>query len=303
MARRGARLVRGGAAGPRRRGQPAQGEAPRPGRALRAVRWRTRGSSPTRARRRWPWPNGSTTRRRWPIALRARQLARSDADGNAERLVLGGRMLALGERTGDPEDVLWGRLWRFDALLQAGRVTDAETELAAVEPVVAVLRRLLPRLAPAARTGGARPGSGPLRRSPRAERGGRRDRRAGRALRCVGDRPFAADRDSGGHRGRPGRPGVAAHAPVPDGADGRVDAGADDPPAPRPGRASRGAGVVREPARGRRARRSRASWSCRWRACAPSCCPTSATRRRPRPCTRPCCPTPTCTSSAAQAPS
>ena len=57
------------------------------------------------------------------IALRARQLARSGADGNAERLVLGGRLLALGERTGDPEDVLWGRLWRFDALLQAGRVT------------------------------------------------------------------------------------------------------------------------------------------------------------------------------------
>ena len=80
------------------------------------------------------------------IALRARQLAHSDADGNAERLVLGGRMLALGERTGDPEAVLWGRLWRFDALLQAGRVTDAETELAAVEPVVAVLRRLLARL-------------------------------------------------------------------------------------------------------------------------------------------------------------
>ncbi len=80
------------------------------------------------------------------IALRARQLAHSDADGNTERLALGGRMLALGERTGDPEAVLWGRLWRFDALLQAGRVTDAETELVAVEPVVAVLRRLLPRL-------------------------------------------------------------------------------------------------------------------------------------------------------------
>ena len=186
------------------------------------------------------------------IALRARQLAHSDADGNAERLVLGGRMLALGERTGDPEAVLWGRLWRFDALLQAGRVTDAETELVAVEPVVAVLRRLLPRLHLLRGRVALALGSGPLRRSPRAERRGRRDRRAGRALRCVGDRPFAADRDSGGHRGRPGRPGVAAHAPVPDGADGRVDAGADDPPAPRPGRARRGAGVVREPARGRR---------------------------------------------------
>jgi len=80
------------------------------------------------------------------IALRARQLARSGADGNAERLVLGGRLLALGERTGDREDVLWGRLWRFDALLQAGRVADAEAELAAVEPVVATLRRPLARL-------------------------------------------------------------------------------------------------------------------------------------------------------------
>ncbi|HEX3257632.1 MAG TPA: AAA family ATPase [Pseudonocardia sp.] len=80
------------------------------------------------------------------IALRARQLARAGADGNAERLVLGGRLLALGERTGDQEDVLWGRLWRFDALLQAGRVLDAEAELDALEPVVATLRRPLARL-------------------------------------------------------------------------------------------------------------------------------------------------------------
>ena len=80
------------------------------------------------------------------IALRARQLARAGADGNAERLVLGGRLLALGERTGDQEDVLWGRLWRFDALLQAGRVLDAEAELEALEPVVATLRRPLARL-------------------------------------------------------------------------------------------------------------------------------------------------------------
>jgi DNA-binding CsgD family transcriptional regulator len=80
------------------------------------------------------------------IALRARQLARSGAEGNAERLVLGGRLLTLGLRTGDPEDGLWGRLWRFDALLQAGRVVDAEAELAAVEPVVATLRRAVARL-------------------------------------------------------------------------------------------------------------------------------------------------------------
>ncbi len=60
--------------------------------------------------------------------------------------MLGGRLLALGERTGDPENVLWGRLWRFDALLQAGRVADAEAELAALEPVAAALRRPLARL-------------------------------------------------------------------------------------------------------------------------------------------------------------
>ena len=60
--------------------------------------------------------------------------------------MLGGRLLALGERTGDPEDVLWGRMWRFDALLQAGRVADAEAELATVEPVVATLRRPVARL-------------------------------------------------------------------------------------------------------------------------------------------------------------
>ena len=39
-----------------------------------------------------------------------------------------------------------GQALAFRRALQAGRVTDAETELVAVEPVVAVLRRLLPRL-------------------------------------------------------------------------------------------------------------------------------------------------------------
>jgi DNA-binding CsgD family transcriptional regulator len=79
-------------------------------------------------------------------ALRARQLARAGADGCAERLVLGGRLLAVAQRTGDPADELWGHLWRFDALLQAGRVADAEAELDRVEPVVVRLRRPLARL-------------------------------------------------------------------------------------------------------------------------------------------------------------
>ncbi|MGI5131389.1 ATP-binding protein [Pseudonocardia sp. CA-107938] len=78
-------------------------------------------------------------------ALRARQLARSGADGLAERISLGERMLALGTDA-DAEPLLWGRAWRFDAFLQAGRVDDAEHELDLLEPVVARLRRPLARL-------------------------------------------------------------------------------------------------------------------------------------------------------------
>lgn len=79
-------------------------------------------------------------------ALRARQLARAGADGCAERLVLGGRLLAVAERTGDPADALWGHLWRFDSLMQLGQVAEAEAELDRLEPVVARLRRPLARL-------------------------------------------------------------------------------------------------------------------------------------------------------------
>jgi DNA-binding CsgD family transcriptional regulator len=50
-------------------------------------------------------------------------------------------MLALGARTGDPDAALWGHLWRFDALLQAGRVRDAELELDVLAPVVDRLRQ------------------------------------------------------------------------------------------------------------------------------------------------------------------
>ncbi|SDF68959.1 Predicted ATPase [Pseudonocardia oroxyli] len=76
-------------------------------------------------------------------ALRARQLARAGPDGNAERLELGTRLLTLADRTGDPDDALWGRLWRFDALLQAGRVDEAEAEVERLAPLVARLRRPL----------------------------------------------------------------------------------------------------------------------------------------------------------------
>ncbi|MCF7550366.1 BTAD domain-containing putative transcriptional regulator [Pseudonocardia sp. WMMC193] len=77
-------------------------------------------------------------------ALRARQLARSGPDGNHDRLAVADRMLALTREVGDPAE-LWGRLWRFDALVQLGRVDEAEEELDRLEPVVARLRRPLAR--------------------------------------------------------------------------------------------------------------------------------------------------------------
>jgi DNA-binding CsgD family transcriptional regulator len=77
-------------------------------------------------------------------ALRALQLARCGADGNAERLALGDRMLAVAD--GDPDVRSWGHLWRFDALLQAGRVAAAEAELQPLGTVVAGMRQPLARL-------------------------------------------------------------------------------------------------------------------------------------------------------------
>lgn len=70
-------------------------------------------------------------------ALRARQLARSGPDGAEERLHLGDRMLAIA----GAEPALWGRLWRFDALVQLGRVDAADAELDLLEPVVAAMRQ------------------------------------------------------------------------------------------------------------------------------------------------------------------
>ncbi|MEU4541099.1 AAA family ATPase [Streptosporangium sp. NPDC023825] len=77
-------------------------------------------------------------------ALRARQLARSGPDGVADRLALGDRMLAMGEADRDDDAVLWGRLWRFDALAQLGQIDRAEAEL---DPIDTVARRLRSPLA------------------------------------------------------------------------------------------------------------------------------------------------------------
>jgi DNA-binding CsgD family transcriptional regulator len=72
-------------------------------------------------------------------ALRARQMALSGPDGAAQRLGLGDRLVALG---GDRDDdaVLWGRLWRFDALAQLGDVDGAEAEVERISAVAIRLR-------------------------------------------------------------------------------------------------------------------------------------------------------------------
>ncbi|GHE75792.1 hypothetical protein GCM10017786_00800 [Amycolatopsis deserti] len=72
-------------------------------------------------------------------ALRARQMVRSSPDGVHERYDLAQRMLALGEEDDDPDAMLWGRLWRFDALLMLGRLDEAEGEL---PPIRALAERL-----------------------------------------------------------------------------------------------------------------------------------------------------------------
>ncbi len=72
-------------------------------------------------------------------ALRARQMALSGPDGAAQRLALGDRLVAFG---GDSDDdaVLWGRLWRFDALAQLGDLDAAEDEVEWINTVAVRLR-------------------------------------------------------------------------------------------------------------------------------------------------------------------
>ncbi|SEF20151.1 regulatory protein, luxR family [Amycolatopsis pretoriensis] len=78
-------------------------------------------------------------------ALRARQMVRSAPDGVHERLALADRMIALGEDRDDADVLLWGHLWRFDALLMLGRFGEAETELGALRLPAERLRRPLAR--------------------------------------------------------------------------------------------------------------------------------------------------------------
>ncbi|MFL6107882.1 MAG: ATP-binding protein [Marmoricola sp.] len=68
-------------------------------------------------------------------ALRARQLVMIGPGGVTERLELGTRMAAIGQREGDDTTTLWGHLWRFDALQQLGDTTAAGTELARINSI------------------------------------------------------------------------------------------------------------------------------------------------------------------------
>lgn len=78
-------------------------------------------------------------------ALRSRQMARSGPDGVTERLELGNRMLALGKADDDDDTTLWGRLWRFDALVMLGRLDEAEGELGPMLALTGRLQRPLAR--------------------------------------------------------------------------------------------------------------------------------------------------------------
>ncbi len=78
-------------------------------------------------------------------ALRARQLALAGPEGVHERVSLGDRMLTIGVTDADPEAMMWGRLWRFDAFCQLGRMDDAERELALIKQSVAKVRTKIAR--------------------------------------------------------------------------------------------------------------------------------------------------------------
>lgn len=73
-------------------------------------------------------------------ALRAQQVAHGSPEGVDNRLRNAERMTLLGEQSGDPWAELWGRLWSVDALVQLGRLDEAELELQRLEPVVVRLR-------------------------------------------------------------------------------------------------------------------------------------------------------------------
>jgi ATP/maltotriose-dependent transcriptional regulator MalT len=63
--------------------------------------------------------------------IHARQMVTSGPDGVDERLELAERTLRLAQETGRASMAGWGHTWRLDALVQLGRISEAEAEVAA----------------------------------------------------------------------------------------------------------------------------------------------------------------------------
>jgi DNA-binding CsgD family transcriptional regulator len=73
-------------------------------------------------------------------ALHAHQFAMTGPEGVDERLRTAERMIGIAQNCGDTWPELWGRLWSVDALVQLGRLSDADAQLDELEPVVERLR-------------------------------------------------------------------------------------------------------------------------------------------------------------------
>src|SRR5712692_3430263 len=77
--------------------------------------------------------------------IHARQMATAGPDGVEERLQLAERTLRLARETGRSSIAQWGHAWRFDALVQLGRIDEAELALADQARLADELREPLDR--------------------------------------------------------------------------------------------------------------------------------------------------------------
>jgi DNA-binding CsgD family transcriptional regulator len=68
-------------------------------------------------------------------AARARQMACTGPDGTEERMELAARIGAAGRALGRPAVAMWEPIWRFDALVELGRLSDASTELGTLRTI------------------------------------------------------------------------------------------------------------------------------------------------------------------------
>src|SRR5258708_40368864 len=77
--------------------------------------------------------------------IHARQMVTAGPDGVDERLQLAERTLRLARETGRSSIAQWGHAWRFDALVQLGRIDEAEVALADQARLADELREPLDR--------------------------------------------------------------------------------------------------------------------------------------------------------------